>query len=151
MKAATIKLGDSLVIGSAFLVAASLGASGESSPRIPSDVQLAEAAAPRSEESAIITPSTKTVTITRERKWTQTAARRFATLALKRAKGQATQKENAEFEELQQARRNHYQESSIEFIEQWKQSKFRRELLEVLERNVHFLKPEDQARIRSGR
>jgi hypothetical protein len=59
--------------------------------------------------------------------------------------------EEDEFVKLQQARREHHPETTDEFLAQWKQSKFRRELLEVLKRNVKFLRPEDQARIRSTR
>lgn len=147
------RLRESLVVGSAFLMSTSLSAAVQSTPTSPQfrhDINLTEATSSLSEALAFTSESSKTIRFQGQRRWTPSAARRFARLALARAKLEATPEENAEFDDLQQARRERYPETSSEFLAQWQQSKFRRELLEVLRRNVKFLSPEDQARIRSG-
>lgn len=146
------KLRESLVVGSAFLMSTSLSAAAQSaspSPRFQDNVNLTEAMPSLSETSVSTSESSKTIRIRGERTWTRSTARRFARLALTRAKLEATPEENAEFDQLQQTRRERFPETSNEFLEQWQQSRFRRELLEVLRRNVKFLSPEDQARIGS--
>lgn len=86
-----------------------------------------------------------------ELEWTKSNMRRFAQLALKRARLKATNEDNAEFQKLQKARRDQFPNSPDQILSEWRQDRLRRELLAVLERNVELLQPEDQTRLRSLR
>jgi hypothetical protein len=84
-----------------------------------------------------------------EPRWSGTSARRFQRLVHKRAALEATDDENLEFDKLQQARRLRYLASSNEIMAEWRRQRFFREILDVLNRNVSFFKPKDQARARA--
>jgi hypothetical protein len=85
-------------------------------------------------------------------KWTHKEQRRLKTLALKRAMGEATDEENAEFARLQSARRiAENPHAGDDMLSEWGRRRMIGELLEVLTRNVRFFRTEDQARIRSLR
>lgn len=95
-------------------------------------------------------PGHLSINVPLETKWSTSAARRFAELSFKRARLDATDEENAEFEALQKARRDHIPSRPEVFLDQWRQDKFRREILEVLTRNVEFIRPEDKAWLRAS-
>ena len=79
--------------------------------------------------------------------WTKAIARRFAELALKRARLEATKPDNIEFAELQKARRRQFSNSPDQILDEWRQEKLRRELLEsTLKEMSNSLSP----RIRRG-
>jgi hypothetical protein len=81
--------------------------------------------------------------------WRNTDNHRFRQLATKRATGNASDKEQLEFKDLQQRRRLHYVGSPDDLLAEWRRRKFVSEVLDVLTRNVSFFKAEDQARLRS--
>ncbi len=76
--------------------------------------------------------------------------KRFRDLAAKRALGTATEEEEQEFRDLQRDRRSVVQERSSESIlAEYRRRQMLLETVNFLSRHVRFLRPEDQARLRS--
>jgi len=82
--------------------------------------------------------------------WTKVDARRFKSLAMKRAAETATAEDDQEFSELQHRRRLFESKvSADDILKEWQRRRFVGQLLDVLSRNVTFFRSEDQQRIRT--
>jgi hypothetical protein len=151
------RLRKGIAVGSALLVGA--GISGENTAGQTPEVFIGELEGSAEPAGAVqfapdvnIATSTVPIRIRPEtRGWSKSDAKKLRELAIRRAAGTATSKENEEFAILQHQRRANEQISADEVIAEWRRRRFISEILEVLDRNVRFFKAEDKARLRAIR
>lgn len=152
------KIRKGIAVGSALLLGASAGQSaGGRVNATPTGTDLgilpiAPPIAPIDTTRIAATPQTVIVSMAPDAStWSKSDMRRFRELASRRASGEATAEEQAEFYRLQQRRRLHHLASAEELMVEWRRRRFVGEILDVLQRNVSFFQAEDQARLRSFR
>lgn len=146
-----------VAVGSAVLMGASVGntsgragATLSSSSLAPESIGTTAAVVQGPMESAGSARVSITVE-TEPAKWTKVDARRFRELATRRALGTADESDHQEFQRLQRRRRFTKLASPNEVMAEWRRRRFVSEVLDVLARNVRFIKTEDQTRLRSLR
>jgi hypothetical protein len=150
------KVRKGLFVGSALVVGASIGETVQGKPQVkPLDMNTLRGqpfdASDTDENTAIV----KRLSISippGPQKWTKSNAHRFAELAAIRATKETTsESDEKEFRLLQQKRRINNTGSPDDMLSEWRRRRFIEEVLDVLNRNVRFLKAEDQAKLRSLR
>ncbi len=149
------KIRKGMAVGSALFLGASLGESVQGRPTVKRrDVNTLPDQPITALDIDKMTATIRHLSVSmpaEPQKWTKSDARRFAELATKRASEMVSSDEEKEFELLQRRRRLSYAGSSDDIMTEWRRRRFIGDVLNILSRNVRFLKTEDQARLRAVR